>query len=244
MYTPKTHFKYILKEVKPKIPQDLLEDCVEYFEEHKDDYILSNPENSRKLYQPFKKIVRDVYYKVVHAFWLDVFICSKEAHNSDNEFILHNMTNIMNLIDWNYAVDGKITRFALMDKNGLRPMLEYIINDFPFVYNVVRNGHIKLLRWCLGFKYVQCYRTHELPNIKQLDWETPWYAVETACVPMLEWLKCNCKLIPTNYSKIKILFPNLPLHISQLDPLKRLLLLAWLIQNVPDDDGLLTDVSK
>lgn len=244
MYTPKTHFRYMLKKFKPKIALDILEDCVDYFEEHKHEYLISKEGSKYILYQPFNKIVCNIYYKVVHAFWLDVFTSSQSEHNLNNEFIMNNMSNIMNLINWKYAVDGRIHRFTLMDEHGLRPVLEEVIDDFPFVYNVVRNGHIKLLQWCLSHKYITCYKTHRLEGIKELDWETPWYAVETACIPMLDWLKHNCNLIPTDYNGIKLLFPNLPLHISQLASLKKLQLLAWLIQNVPNNDDLLMDVSR
>jgi hypothetical protein len=108
-----------------------------------------------------------------------------------------------------------------------------------FTYHVVRNGYVPLLRWCITNGYIvtkekEKGNTEDLHKIKHLNWETPWYAVATGEVSMLEYLKEHCGLVPTNYEEAKLILNGIVETISKLPLDKKLPLLAWLESNKCD----------
>ena len=206
----------------------LIQKCVDYFLEHEADYIIKS---HTKKYESFHMIIRDVYYKVLYATWLETFTKFVDDPSSANdESLIREMDTIENTIELDYAVNNRLDLLMLMHKYGLHSLLLWVINDFMFTYHVVRSGYISLLKWCIEKGYINIISSgnENIHRVKHLTWETPWYAVATGEVDMLEYLSNTCKLVPTDYDEAKLILSGIVETIKALDITKRCNLLAWL----------------
>lgn len=220
---------------------DMLQKCVDYFLAHEDEYIIKS---HTKKYESFHMIIRDVYYKVLYASWLETFTkFVDDPASANDELVIREMDIIENTIELDYAVNNRLDLLMLMHNYGLHALLLWVINDFMFTYHVVRNGYIPLLRWCIEKGYIVLPNSldQDTRRVKHLSWETPWYAVATGEVSMLDYLKDNCGLVPTNYDEAKLILSGIKETIAHLEINKRCNLLAWLQEN-ECTPGLIEDI--